>query len=167
MFQLKVIQHADVSKNELDEIIRIKSTAWPYPYKMQMEWIKNNLKNSDLHLLLLHNNNFVAYLNLIKIELIIDNRAIDGLGVGNVCTTEKGIGLGNELILKTNQFIIHKKKTGLLFCKQKLVNFYENNDWTIINKDHLIMQFDNEKVVSMIYNYPLPFHELTFTGSAF
>jgi hypothetical protein len=167
MFKLKVIQHAKVSKFELDEIIRIKSIAWEFPFKMQMEWISINLKGPDLHLLLYENDKAVAYLNLISIELMIDTITFSALGVGNVCAIEKGKGYGTELMKQTNQYISNENSIGLLFCKISLIDFYKKNNWSIIEETKLNLSFHNENINTMLFNFNLPFHELTFKEQIF
>ena len=166
MFSLKVIRHADISKNELDEIIKIKSVAWPYPYEKQLEWISQHLKNSHLHLLLLKNNEAVAYLNLIEIEIEIDHKLFNAFGVGNVCAIEKGKGYGNELMKLTNGYIIDKGQVGLLFCKKELIDFYKRFAWTIVDKNKLILSFDNSKIEAMV-NRLQPFIKLQYKGKSF
>ncbi len=167
MFESKIVKHANILEQDLNEIILIKSVAWPYPYEKQIKWMDNHLKDSDLHLLLFNKNKAVAYLNLITIKLLIDNAVTDGLGVGNVCTIEKGMGLGNELMKQTNQYIKNENKIGLLFCKPNLVSFYIKNGWHVIIKNQLNVVFDNKNVETMIFNYKLPFKKLTFGGMAF
>lgn len=167
MYTLKVIRHSDVSRAELDEIIKIKTTAWPYPEEKQMEWINANLKNSDLHLILLKNNEAVAYLNLIDIELEIDNKLFKAFGVGNVCAAIKGKGYGNKLMNKTNQFIIDKKRVGLLFCKKELVDFYEKVGWIWVDKNKLTLTIGNSNIETMIFNQLNSFIKLQFNGKSF
>jgi len=167
MFKLKVIQHANISKVNLDEIIRIKSVAWNYPYEMQLEWIRINLKDSDLHLLLYEDDKAVAYLNLISIELIIDEITYSALGVGNVCAIEKGKGYGTELMKKANQFIVNENSIGLLFCKISLVDFYKKFDWSIVEETKLNLSFHNENIITMIYNFKLPFNQLSYNKRVF
>ena len=167
MFSLKVIRHADISKNELDEIIRIKSVAWPYPYEKQLEWISQHLKNSDLHLILLKNNEAVAYLNLIDIEIEIDHKLYNAFGVGNVCAIEKGKGYGNELMSQTNHYLLLNNKIGLLFCKEGLVSFYRKFGWNKVEKINLQMAFNSSNVVSMIYNCSLEFEVFVYRGQPF
>lgn len=167
MFELKVIQHAKISKKELNEIITIKSAAWPYPYEKQLEWLNSNLKEFDLHLILLKSNNSVAYLNLNDIELEIDNKPFKAFGVGNVCAIEKGKGYGNELMKKTNQYIIEKKRIGLLFCKKELVNFYVKFNWKLVDKKKLYLTFENCDIQTMILKKNHLVSSLKYNGKAF
>ena len=167
MYKLKIVQHADIEKHDIDEIIHIKSAVWPYPYKRQIEWIEKNLKESDLHVFLLNKKKVVAYLNIIDIELIIDSSPFNALGIGNVCAIEKGKGYGIELMKQTNQFIIQEDKIGLLFCKHSLVDFYIKCGWIIIKDQKLKLSFNNKNIEALVFNDILRFHQLTFHGQAF
>ncbi len=166
MFSLKVIQHADISKDELDEIIQIKSVAWPYPYEKQQEWINQHLKNSDLHLIL-KNNKAVAYLNLVDIEIEIDHKLFNAFGVGNVCAIEKGKGFGNELMILTNQYIKTKQKPAMLFCRPELICFYEKFGWLTIEKDKIKLAFKNRNIVTMGFNIKSNLQLIKFFGKTF
>jgi hypothetical protein len=167
MFQSVLVTHKEITTIQLNEIIQIKSIAWPYSYEKQLEWIHHNLKNTDIHVLLYQEEILVAYLNLIDIELKIDNILFDALGIGNVCAIEKGKGLGFELLNKTNKFIIEDHSIGLLFCKIDLVSFYTKSSWNLIEKKQLNLVFDTKNIETMIFNYNLPFKKLTFEGKAF
>ena len=167
MFTLKLIRHSEVSETELNEIIIIKSVAWPYPREKQLEWLKANLRDSDLHLLLLNNEKPFAYLNLINIELGIDHKVYGAYGIGNVCSIEKGKGYGDELMKQVNKYIISENKLGLLFCKQSLVDFYKKQNWKLIDKNQITLSLDNSHIKTMIFNYNLPFIKLIFTGRPF
>jgi len=167
VFNLKVIKHSLVTKEELGDIIQIKSQAWPYPATKQIEWIKNNLKESDFHILLLKDNHSVAYLNLVDIELFIDDEIFRAFGVGNVCAFEKGKGYGNELMKRTNRFILEHKKIGLLFCKKELIQFYSRYKWHWVNKEKSVIRFNTKNPETMIFNINKSFNFLTYEGNIF
>ena len=165
--KLEYILHENVSKENLVDIVKIKSVAWPYSYEKQIDWINNNIKTNDLHFLLYEDTEPVAYLNLINIELIIDYKKFNAVGVGNVCSLEKGKGWGNELIKKTNNFIKEHNYIGLLFCKYNLVNYYYRNNWTLITKDKLELLFDNKEIETMIFNFHQKFDRIKYLNSPF
>jgi hypothetical protein len=167
MFELKYIFHGQLTENLLSEIIKIKTAAWPYCYESQKSWIYENLKDSDIHLLLLKDKKVVAYLNLVDIELLIDSYSFLGYGVGNVCAIEKGFGYGAELLKKTNDFIINKKRIGMLFCKLELLNFYNKYDWIKVERGKICLQFNNENIITMILNYSLSFNFISYYGNSF
>jgi len=129
--------------------------------------MSDNLKDSDIHVLLSLDNTFVGYLNLIQIEMIINNKPINGLGVGNVCTTIRGNGWGTELILLTNNYFRKYRKTGLLFCRDRLLNFYGLCHWKKINNSLLRVSFNNAGIVTMYFNHPGTVRLLEFTGKIF
>lgn len=167
IFKLKIIQHANISKSELDEIIHIKSVAWPYPYEKQIEWIHEHLKNSDFHVLLFEESRVVAYLNLIDINLFIDNKKTSALGVGNVCALTKGKGYGSELMKKNNQFLIDQNKIGLLFCNKNLVVFYKTNNWKLGERCKLLIPSSKKHPNTMIFNLKESFNKLEYIGELF
>lgn len=167
MFSHEFIPHRGISQEALEAIIQIKSVAWPYPFDRQIEWIGNNLKDSDFHLLLFDEDRAVAYLNIIDIEMTIDDCQYKSLGIGNVCSAEKGKGYGSELMSRANRLLINDNKIGLLFCKQSLVRFYEKSEWNIIDKLQLCLSFDNKEVETMIFNLSKPLSKLSYMGRAF
>ena len=167
MFKLEIIKHNDILISKLIEIINIKSKAWNYSYHEQMQWIEENLCPEDIHILLLKDNEYVGYLNLIDIELSIDNKSYKGYGVGNVCSTEKGKGYGSELMNLLNQKIVLDERVGLLFCKDNLVEFYFKNDWKPIEKKHLSLSFDNILINTMCFNFENRFKLLKYNNRSF
>ncbi|MFA5300554.1 MAG: hypothetical protein WC389_20395 [Lutibacter sp.] len=167
MFDILFIRHDKLTQVLLDEIIKVKSTAWPYNYKEQCEWIKDNLKNSDIHVLLLDGKKVLAYLNLIEIEVNVDSVELDGFGVGNVCAIEKGKGWGKELITHVNKYLSENDKVGLLFCKDKLVKFYRENEWKITCNDQLILSNITSEVNTFVYNISKEFKQIEFNGIIF
>jgi hypothetical protein len=167
MFELILIPHKEVNSSQLEEIIKVKSKAWPYSFDKQLEWISANLKETDIHVLLFLNETCVAYLNLIVIEFMLDGIVIDGFGIGNVCAIEKGNGYGKEIITQTNLYLVQRNKIGLLFCKNNLINFYNLYDWKLIEKKKLTLLFDNESIETMIFNSDMEFHILKYFGRPF
>lgn len=167
MFDLKLIPHNNLSQKYLDEIIHIKSIAWPYSYEKQLEWINFNLKDSDIHVLLYLDEEPVAYLNLIEIKLIVDEIQMISYGIGNVCAKEKGKGWGKELISQTNAYLTQTNKIGLLFCKNLLVEFYKLNNWRVIEKECLSLRFNDDTILTLTFNLANGFQELEYFGRPF
>lgn len=150
MFHIKLIVHKEITEDELNEVIRIKSTQWHYIYEEQLQWIKNNIKDTDIHVLLYLNKNIVAYLNLIDINLEINGVQEKGYGVGNVCAIERGKGFGFRIMQEVNQYILNSKKVGLLFCKEQLLKFYHSLGWKALEPKEYKIKGDNLKV--MVFN---------------
>lgn len=137
---LKIIKQKVLSDDILMEIISIKSTAWPYTTDQHKNWIKSNLKDEDLHVLLYSNNEVMAYLNLVNIELKINDNLTQGFGIGNVCSLQKGKGVGSKLMTLVYEFLSSKNKVSLLFCKFSLVGFYKKHGWKLVNPDNVFLK---------------------------
>lgn len=167
MFRLKVLTHGDVKKSELDDIIRIKSVAWPYSYNSQKKWINDNLCDEDLHLILMLDNRGVAYLNLINITVEINNETYISYGVGNVCSCIQGCGYGQGLLTLVNKFIIESNRVGLLFCKSNLVDFYKKYKWEIVDKNIINTKINIYGFDLMVFNSPKVLHNLTYNERLF
>ncbi|MBJ9722867.1 hypothetical protein I5515_13775 [Acinetobacter calcoaceticus] len=150
MYQIKLIAHKEITENELNEVVRIKSAQWHYSYDEQLQWIKKNIKDLDIHVLLSLDGRNVAYLNLIDIDLFVEEIAVKGFGIGNVCAIEKGKGFGFELMKEVNETIIRLNKVGLLFCKEPLLKFYRSLGWKDLASEEY--KINGDKLEVMIYN---------------
>lgn len=150
MFEIKLIRHQNVTEQDIKEVVDLKSKQWNFSLDKQMLWIKNNIKNSDLHMLLLLDGKSVAYLNLIDIDLIVNGISEKGLGIGNVCAIEKGKGYGFELMKEANKIISNLNQTGLLFCKEPLLKFYDSLGWEELAPKSYKVKGDNLNV--MVFN---------------
>lgn len=164
----KYIFHKDITENELLEVIKIKSIAWPYSLENQLQWIKDNIEDDDIHVLLMDEKNDVkAYLNMIAIVFKINGKINSGFGIGNVCALEKGKGWGKELIISVNSYLKDNGQIGILFCKQVLVKFYSENDWNLIENEKIILKKAFENIKCMISNKELNLKKLEYTGKLF
>jgi hypothetical protein len=153
MRELILIKHENLTNLYLDLICEIKQTAWNYSIAEQKEWIKKNICINDIHVLLRADENYVAYLNMIQLNLSINKLSFNGIGLANVCSSIKKKGFGSELIKEVNCYLINKNKIGLLFCKDNLIKFYEKNHWVLINKGNLKSIDIAHNIHIMIFNY--------------
>jgi hypothetical protein len=67
----------------------------------------------------------------------------------------------------TNSFLRKSNKTGLLFCRYRLVDFYCKCNWIKIDDSRIKVAFDNTNIVSMYYNYNEPLELVEFNGRLF
>lgn len=167
MRNIKIVKQSEISQQQLDEIISIKSIAWPYPYEKQVEWINKHLNNDDLHLLLFKSGILKGYMNLLHIEIAINKIVTQAFGVGNVCVKNKGEGLGLELMKQVNNFIAESGKPGVLFCKRQLTDFYNKSGWLITDQSTVILDSEYPDVQTMIFNYSSAVYQLKYTGRLF
>lgn len=152
MFRIEFVIHRNISDQQLIDIVNVKSKQWNYEKKSQLAWIKDNIKNSDIHVLLYKQNDQIAYLNLIDIEIALNGNKMKAYGVGNVCAVEKGKGYGLELMRNVNTYILNLAKVGILFCKEDLLNFYIKTGWIVLEQKNIDIKNNNDFV--MFYGYP-------------
>ena len=166
--RIKFVEHKNLPGKELQEIVRIKSRAWPYSQEEQLKWIKNNIKENDVHVLLCGpEDKIIAYANLINIYVKINDHDYSALGIGNVCAYEKGKGDGKRLMQFVNEFLLQNDKIGFLFCTEKLINFYRWNQWVLIQKAKTVFAFNNELVETMVFNWNEGLRRVEYKGLAF
>lgn len=167
MFELKTILHRDLTCELLEDIISLKSVFWSYNHQEHLDWIYKNLNDTDIHVFLLHDKTIIAYLNLIQIEVVVDEKKIQGFGIGNVCAKERGHGWGKLLIDRVNDFIVNSEKIGLLFCKNGLVNFYTKCNWKIVSNLNTNSIEIKDNINVMVFNFIQGFSTLEYFGRMF
>lgn len=150
MYSLQTIKHCEISQNDLQRAISLKSVAWPYPVESQLVWMKDNLQPIDTHVFLQEDGRDVAYLNIAMVHVIINGADTLCAGIGNVCSIRTGGG-GN-LILKTNELITKHNIPGILFCRDKLVGFYSKYNWKVINPEQVTLTHLGDGINTMVLN---------------
>jgi len=153
---LEIIQHKNVLFRDLLRVIDIKNAAWPHPVESQLKWIVENQSSEDFHVILRDSNEDLAYLDLCPVHAVVDGVETEFLGIGNVCTKTHGLGHGGILIKLVNSYLKKSRKRGLLFCKDKVVNFYAHYAWEIV-PSVVIIPTDTaahscSDVITMVYN---------------
>lgn len=126
---ITVIRHGELSDSQREEILNIKAVRWPYPYASQIEWMNTNLRDDDLHFCVYEDKKLVAYMNIVNVTLRVNGENQKALGLGNVCTRSSGQGYGRLLMLAINDFLRRNNKIGVLFCREKVLPFYEHFCW--------------------------------------
>lgn len=166
---LQFILHGDLKDADLKKIINVKSIAWPYSEEKQLKWINDNIKEDDVHVLLLDDyQNMTAYLNMVSISFIINNIEYSGYGIGNVCAVKRGEGHGAILMNKLNEYFVSNKIIGLLFCKKDLLEFYKKQGWNILSQDKILVQGIGNQSEMMILNYDYSsIEKLTYSDRIF
>lgn len=170
MYSINYVLNKNITRNLLQEVIAIKTIAWPYPCDSQLDWIKQNLSPIDIHALLYKDKSVVAYLNLIDTRIQINGNLFNAYGIGNVCAVQKHQGYGRILMEKINLFIKDKSRIGLLFCKEPLLKFYGSLGWKCVDHEHFhctCMRNDNINIYNMVYNLNVIDCKLEYIGNLF
>lgn len=164
----KIIKHESLSSDNLLAICEIKSLAWSFSLESQKLWITQNIEPDDLHFLLYNNHELIAYMNLVRVEALIDGNYFSVFGIGNVCSKRKGVGYGGLLMNKVGDFLIEKNKIGLLFCKNYLLPFYIKYNWTLIGKEKRYIPFETAQDFNVLsLNLNLNFNTLQYKDRLF
>lgn len=142
--------HSQLTEQDLERIISLKKKNWNYSTEEHKDWIYNNINKDDIHVLMLENEVLVGYLNLIQTEVFLNNEIQRFLGVGNVCSFEKGLGYGRELLIGIQNYFFENNYKGILFCKDKLVGFYTKFGWKLIDGSKNISK--NHKNVNVMFH---------------
>jgi uncharacterized protein (UPF0276 family) len=139
--QFKFCKHSQINQQELEKIVDLKKRHWNYTSEEHLSWIALNIKEEDIHVLMFEKEKLVAYLNLINTEVLIDDTLQPFIGIGNVCSSEKGKGYGGLLIKEVDQYLIDRNQTGILLCKDSLVGFYLKNGWKLLDENKVKADF--------------------------
>lgn len=144
----QIVKHSKISRNDLMRIAKLKDQHWPNGIASQLEWMRNNVFERDDHLIGEDEDGIKAYITLSCLDITIDEIKQHATGVGCVCVDKRlqGIGIGKELVSEANRFIINHDATGILLCKDELVDFYSKCKWEVL-------RYQEAKVAGRNYNY--------------
>lgn len=156
-----IIQHKDITHNQILAIADVKSKVWDkYTFGEHITWINENIKTNDYHVFL---KNMEAYLNIINCKAEIDGRVNDLYGFGNLCAAHNGWAYGSMLMRKA---LLHFEGKFLSFCNIEYVNYYKHFDWQFAHKSKLdFPNIDLDQIYVMTYGFE--FETLKYTGGKF
>ncbi|WP_346238521.1 hypothetical protein ABDK00_008270 [Niabella insulamsoli] len=163
MISVKKIQHKACSESILNKICSIKALNWKYSVEKQLKWIEENLHESDIHLLLELDSSPIAYANLVAVTAMINNREQLVYGIGNVCTSVKGMGYGNLIMQEINSAVKDLKQPGILFCRSELINYYKKFGWKLIAPPKISPKLPN----TLTFNLFEKIESFSYTGKNF
>lgn len=150
MIEIRFIPHKDLTDNLRDSICLFKNLNWVYPLESHKQWMNLHLRPQDIHLILLINEEWIAYMNIVELCVSLDGNCQPGLGIGNVCVDPKykGKGYGKFLMSVAKDYAINRHQIAILICQDKNVKFYEACDWfkyngQIVDKNPPIHLFSN------------------------
>ena len=166
--KLQIVQHKNITTEQLNDICTVKQVAWIFNKERQLDWIEKNLDSSDLHCIL-YNETFdvIAYLNLINITLELNRTMIEGYGIGNVCSRYPKQGIGIALMDLVKKYLVTENKIGMLFCKEKLISFYEKTGWTHVPASISKIIAGSSIIQTMVINYHEEINNLIYKDKIF
>lgn len=133
MKELKLvsIKTKNLSKKLIEQIIVLKNTHWKYSLKSQLEFFNKNIKNEDLHNLLIINKKIIGYTLLrsekIKLKKLKKKYFLFDTLILNKSYRKSGLAV---ILMNFNNYIIKKyKRPAILVCDKKVRNFYTKSGW--------------------------------------
>lgn len=162
----QLVKHSYISLELLERIALLKSIRWSYPVEKQLEWMNDNLKSEDYHLLVYADEKLIAYTNFVNILVNINNIPMPFSGIGNVCTSESGKGYGEYLMNSINEAIIAQNWNGVLLCKDHLVPYYEKYGWKLVGKD-AVKSEQLKSINILIFNFGVRIYSFEYNKILF
>ncbi len=134
----KVIKQKDLLMSEGLRIAYLKDEYWPYGLESQILWMRDNVAENDIHLMGEEQSadeiKLLAYITLTNLQVLIDEKHLDYIGVGGVCVDKscQHSGMGRLLMQEAERYISCQNKPGVLLCKDSLTPFYEKCGWRLL-----------------------------------
>lgn len=167
-FQILITPHSQCRIGFLNEIAQAKSEVWSYTISEHIQWIETRLAPDDLHITIRFSENIVAYASLINIDLTVEgNNMISAFGLSSIFSVKRNEGLGTFLAAVATDYISYKRVAGLLFCKPKLVGFYEKNNWVQFQVENLECAFNLHEIAAMVTPNLKSASQLKYCGDEF
>lgn len=159
------VSHSNVTYEELLEIVDLKMTVWKYPKESQLEWIKQNVYNEDIHYLMYNKDMLIAYLCVCAVNLKIGENCTSVFGLSNVCVRNnmQKMGLGTLIVNK----ILEKYNNNpvLLLTTYKNVSFYEKIGFNRYSGNLYIMNKIDENTICFFKNIDLNYENISIDRS--
>lgn len=145
------ILHEKINTKILDEIIKLKMEEWNYSKIQHINWIKQNLKKKDWHIILEVNNIICGYTCLRKKYFYHTKRRVYFYYFDTLIIKKKFRNLKlSSVLMKYNMKKINDDyKISVLVCKKKLINFYKKFNWKV-NSSFKINK--NKNYIKMYYS---------------
>lgn len=131
-YQVQSVLHSEITEPLLTRIAFLKDTVWPNGINEQKQYMLRICNPNDCHCFIESMGNMVGYV-CIKSARVTENKIeIPALGVAGLCTSPSIQGKGVSSTLLTHFMNQCKKNNlpGILFCKEKVREFYQKHGWT-------------------------------------
>lgn len=155
---IKSFYTKDLKKNLLIKIAKLKKHEWKYNINSQLNYLKRNLKMTDIHNLLFINNKLVGYTALKKSFFYknndSNNRKFSCLIFDTFIIHKKfrGYNLGEILMYFNKNKIINLGLPAFLLSKEKHKKYYLKNNWSYLSKKVAIIMNKNHSFKIFSYN---------------
>jgi hypothetical protein len=144
------IQTKKLSPDKINKIINLKATHYKFKKKLQLLWFNNNIKKTDIHNILIHNNEIIGYNCLRKIKLLkvvskkkktINSNLFD-THIIKEKYRKKNL---SKFIMKRSNLIIKKKNIfSFLICSRSMTKYYKKFNWKLFPKNKIKFSKNND-----------------------
>ncbi len=155
-FELKLlsIKTEKLSSDQIFQICTLKNSHYNYGLKSNIEWFKKNCKKNDIHNLIYKNGAFIGYTLLRNRTFFIKKVKkkylyFDTLIINKKFRKQK---ISSLLMNFNNYIILQQKKMSFLFCKKRMIKFYEKFGWKKINNKNYSLYDHKYKSNGMLFN---------------
>tara|TARA_Y100000766_G_scaffold69389_1_gene58121 strand:- start:294 stop:800 length:507 start_codon:yes stop_codon:yes gene_type:complete len=144
----------EISAKELKEICSLKDQYWKHGLKSQLLWFKKNIKKNDICNILKINKRIIGLTILRKRTLVIGGKRKKYILFDTLIISKKyrKKNLSKFLMILNNYVILKKNLISLLFCKKKLIKFYEKFGWSQLNNKNFKVIDYNFNTYALIFN---------------
>ena len=155
MIILESTKTKNLSKDQVNQICKLKDSHWRYGLKSQLDYFKKNIKSNDFHNCLYLNNKLIGYTVLRNRTYLKSNKKqkyfyFDTLIILKKLRKQK---LSSLLMIFNNKVINNHKKPSFLICDSKQINFYKKFSWVKIEKRYFKIMDHSFKSNCMFYNF--------------
>ncbi len=154
IYQLISKETSKLTKKEILKICYLKNIHWKYGIKNQLDWFKNNIRNSDIHNLLFIDKKLIGYTALKKRVFYSKQKKKNYLLFDTLIIHKKfrKKKLSDLLMYFNNEIIRRNNRLAFLICKSSQVNYYLKYNWKKLhNKTFKVYDHKFEKK-GMIFN---------------
>ena len=157
-FILKVLKKKKINSNLKKKIFKLKNQHYKFSIKKQLKWFEENINSDDYHNLLFSKKVLIGYNCLRSMEIFITtkkNIIKKNIYLFDTLVLNKefrNIGLSKKIMINSNKIILNKKCMGLLFCNNKMIDYYSKFDWKFLKKEQVISK-RSSRLNAMIFNF--------------
>ena len=137
MINILSLNSSQLTKNDINQILKLKKTHWNFDLNSQYIHFKNTVKKKDLHNLLYIKQKLIGYTLLRNSFYTHNSKKIAYLHFDTLIIDKKfrNKEIGKLLMYFNNLTIRNKKKTSFLYCEKKLEKFYTKCKWKVYRKN--------------------------------
>tara|TARA_B100001093_G_scaffold455609_1_gene465920 strand:- start:941 stop:1420 length:480 start_codon:yes stop_codon:yes gene_type:complete len=137
--------------NKIHQICKLKKQHYGFSIQKQKNWFKRNIKENYIHNMIYLKEDLIGY-NCLRTHYI--KKKIKYILFDTIIIDKKFRKLGHsKKIMKYSIKIIKRFKTvGILFCKNKMKNYYLKYEWKVLKNDNFLkskkicMTYDLDKI---------------------